>query len=200
MFIKGDAMAVGGGEPRGGEAKTWGAGGSPPTASVLGDLKIGRAAGSPMAAAESCGVAEVEESGVAVEGPMSSGVVSARPSGSQNFASEVPTTRAGLRVGTKARHSAWQAGVMSSPFHMAAMRVPLTVQPGHRPNEAQYRRGHSKGRWWRPGKAYDVAQMQFRPGAEIAKPKLFPMMTGEAGFPTKPSNPFGFALGRGAGE
>jgi hypothetical protein len=84
--------------------------------------------------------------GVVTGCPRSSKVVSAHPSGSQNFASKVPMTLAGLRVGMKARHSAWQAGVISSPFHMAAMRMPLVVQPGHRPKEAQYRRGHSKGR------------------------------------------------------
>ena len=45
-----------------------------------------------------------------------------------------------------------------------------------------------------------MAHGQLRPGAEIAKPKLFPIMSVEAGLPTKlPPEPFGLALGRGAG-
>jgi hypothetical protein len=205
MFIYGDGGAVGGGVPCRGEDKIWGAGGFPPVASAqeaFGEAKIGRSAGSPLVAAGSFGVADGEAVGGAAGGPWSSGVcgrTSAHPSWIQNFASEVPTTLAGLRMGMKARHSAWQVGVMSSPFHMATMRVPPAVQPGYRPKEAQYRRGHSKVRWWCPGKADDMAHAQFRPGAEITKPKLFPIMSNEAGFPTKPGNTFGLALGRGAG-
>ncbi len=130
MFIYGGGEAAATGVPGRGEDKIWGAGGSPPVAStpeVFGEAKSGRAAGSPSVAAGSFGVADEDEGAVGgAAGPGSSGVcgrASAHPSRSQNFASEVPTTLAGLRLGTKARHSAWQVGLMSLPFHMAAMRV-----------------------------------------------------------------------------
>ena len=35
------------------------------------------------------------------------------------------------RVGAKARHSSRQAGVRTSPFQQAGMRVPAGVHPGH---------------------------------------------------------------------
>ena len=37
------------------------------------------------------------------------------------------------REEANAFHSAWQAGVMSSPFQLAGMRSPDAVQPGQEP-------------------------------------------------------------------
>jgi hypothetical protein len=50
------------------------------------------------------------------------------------------------RVGAKARHSARQAGVRTSPFQQPGARVPAAVQPGHLLWVAKMRMGHSNGR------------------------------------------------------
>ena len=54
--------------------------------------------------------------------------------GSQNFTSADPMDRAEGRVAAKARHSAWQAVVMSSPFQWVGMRMLAAVQPGQPPH------------------------------------------------------------------
>ena len=95
--------------------------------------------GSPSVAAESGEVwASVE--GVRAPGPAGLG-----GRDSQKAASRLPAVRAVGSGPAKARHSAWQAGVMSSPDQEAGMRWPVLVQPGHEPRWAWYFRGHSKG-------------------------------------------------------
>ena len=80
--------------------------------------------------------------------------------GSQKATSTPLATFEMGRIGAKARHSARQAAVRTSPFQQAGIRAPAAVHQGHRLYVACSRMGHSKLRWRRPGKATLMAQVQ----------------------------------------
>ena len=103
----------------------------------------------------------------------------------QNLTSAAPARREECRFATKERHSLWQDAVMFSPFQAEGMRVPWAVHPGQEPLTAQYRRGHSKPRWVRLGKARAMLHMQGLPVGTDVMPKLSPTMRGDKGFPVK---------------
>ena len=84
------------------------------------------------------------------------------------------------REGAKARHSARQAGVRTSPFQQAGTRAPAAVHPGHLLWAAKIRTGHSNGRWVRPGKLAETAHAQGRPPG-MSKPMSVPTMSGAKG-------------------
>ena len=108
------------------------AGGSPPVATARvggavvvaarvrwGEDNIGSAGGSP----------PVAPALVVAAGPPAGGAAV----GSQNCTSCPLALRAAGREEAKVFHSAWQAGVMSSPFQLDGMRSPAAVQPGQDP-------------------------------------------------------------------
>ena len=103
----------------------------------------------------------------------------------QNLTSAAPAEREEYRFATNERHSFWQVAVMFSPFQAEGMRVPCAVHPGQEPLTAQYRRGHSKLRWVRLGKARAMLHMQGLPVGTDVMPKLSPTMRGDKGFPVK---------------
>ena len=98
------------------------------------------------------------------EAPGSPSVAGASAAAGSQKATSAPLATLDMgRVGAKARHSARQAEVRTSPFQQAGMRAPAEVHPGHRLYVACSRRGHSKLRWRRPGKATLTAQVQPEP-------------------------------------
>ena len=103
----------------------------------------------------------------------------------QNLTSADPARREECRFETKERHSLWQDAVMFSPFQAEGMWVPCTVHPGQEPLTAQYRRGHSKLRWVRLGKARAMLHMHGLPIGTDVMPKLSPTTRGDKGFPVK---------------
>ena len=94
-----------------GEDKIGGAGGSPPVAPAL-----------VVAAGAGVGAGEGVQ-------PSTAGAAG----GSQNCTSVPLALRTTGREEANAFHSAWQAGVMSSPFQLDGMRSPAAVQPGQDP-------------------------------------------------------------------
>ena len=119
------------------------------------------------------------------EAPGSPSVAGAsRTEGSQKATSTPLATFEMGRIGAKARHSARQAAVRTSPFQQAGIRAPAAVHQGHRLYVACSRMGHSKLRWRRPGKATLMAQVQPVPLMGTGSPMSVPTMRVEMGRPT----------------
>jgi hypothetical protein len=103
----------------------------------------------------------------------------ASSSDSQKRTSAEPTDFAVLIGAAKVRHSAWHAGVMSSPFQHVGMRVPAGIHPGHLLQTSQYLSVHSNTRWKWDGKAAVTVMLHAHalPGGGVARPKLLPTMS-----------------------